>query len=93
MIEKAKNIVWVLIGIFGICGFIQTLLTLNPRVTRLEEEMTQNPRVTRVEERVSYCESQLSGVKITLDTIVKQNVESSKDIKDIYHLIMERHSK
>ena len=78
MIEKTKNIIWFLMIIFSVCGFIQTLLTLNPRLTD-------------VESRVSKCESKVSGIEIKLDTILKQNSETGKDIKDIYHLIMERH--
>ena len=42
---------------------------------------------------MTNCEGRVSGIEIKLDTIVKQNIESSKDIKDIYHLIMERHTK
>jgi hypothetical protein len=80
MIEKIKFFLWLLMGFFAICCFVQTLLTLNPRLTK-------------VEERVSVCESRVSGIEIKLDTIVKQNTESAKDIKDIYHIIMERHSK
>ena len=78
MIEKAKSIVWVVMVIFSVCAFIQTLLTLNPRLTK-------------VEERVGACESRVSGIEIKLDAILKQNSETGKDIKDIYHLIMERH--
>ena len=78
MIEKAKSIVWIIMIIFSICAFVQTLLTLNPRLTK-------------VEERVGACESRVSGIEIKLDTILKQSAETGKDIKDIYHLIMERH--
>lgn len=80
MVEKVKSAVWVLMGVFAICGFVQTLLTLNPRLTKVEERMTN-------------CEGRVSGIEIKLDTIVNQNIESAKDIKDIYHLIMERHTK
>lgn len=80
MIEKIKSVVWVLMGIFAICGFIQTLLTLNPRLTKVEERMTN-------------CEGRVSGIEIKLDSIYKQGIETNKDIKDIYHLIMERHTK
>lgn len=77
--------VWLLMIVFSVCAFIQTLTTLNPRLTKVEE------RVTKVDERVGACESRVSGIEIKLDTILKQNSETSKDIKDIYHLIMERH--
>lgn len=85
MIEKAKNIVWVVMVIFSVCAFIQTLLTLNPRLTKVEE------RATKFEDRLGVCESKVSGIEFKLDAILKQNSEASKDIKDIYHLIMERH--
>ena len=80
MIEKAKGILWVLMVVFAVCGFVQTLLTLNPRLTK-------------VEERVSICESKVSGIEIKLDAILNQNKELMGDIKNVYHLIMDRHAK
>lgn len=78
MIDRIKNITWVLIVIFLICSFIQLLLTLNPRVINLEE-------------RVAGCEYKVSAIEIKLDTLLAQSSETCKDVKDIYHLIMDRH--
>ncbi len=78
MIDRIKNITWVLIVIFSICSFIQLLLTLNPRVINLEE-------------RVAGCEYKVSAIEIKLDTLLAQSSETCKDVKDIYHLIMDRH--
>lgn len=78
IIEKMKNIVWLAGIVFSGCVFIQALITLAPRVTKLETRMTG-------------CETKISGIEIKLDTLLHQSEESGKDIKDIYHLIMERH--
>lgn len=78
MIDKLKNIAWIVGVIFAGCVFVQSLITLAPRVTDLEGRMTT-------------CESKISGIEIKLDTLLHQSEESGKDIKDIYHLIMERH--
>ncbi|MBE6452988.1 MAG: hypothetical protein E7012_05830 [Alphaproteobacteria bacterium] len=78
MIDRIKNLIWLLIITFSICGFIQILLTLNPRVTNLEE-------------RVAGCEHKVSAIEIKLDTLLAQSTETCKDVKDIYHLIMDRH--
>lgn len=78
MIEKIKNMAWLMGIIFSLCLFVETLITLAPRVTELEGRMTT-------------CESKISGIEIKLDTLLHQSEESGKDIKDIYHLIMERH--
>ena len=78
MIDRIKNITWVLIIIFSICSFIQLLLTLNPRVISLEE-------------RIAGCEYKVSAIEIKLDTLLAQSTETCKDVKDIYHLIMDRH--
>lgn len=69
---------WILAAVFTVSSFIQVLLTLNPRVTNLEE-------------RMAGCESKVSAIEIKLDTLLHQSTETGKDIKDIYHLIMERH--
>lgn len=78
MIERLKNIAWLIGVIFSACVFAQTLITLAPRVTKLEE-------------RATNCETKVSGIEIKLDALLHQSEESGKDIKDIYHLIMERH--
>lgn len=85
MIEKLKNLGWVVMIVFSLCGFIQTLLTLAPRVTKLEE------RVSGCDEKYTRVETRVSGIEIKLDTLLHQSEEAGKDIKDIYHLIMERH--
>ena len=73
---------WWQIGavVFTVCSFIQVLLTLNPRVTDLEGRMSQ-------------CESKVSAIEIKLDAIIKTSSETGKDVKDIYHMILERHGR
>lgn len=78
MIDKIKNIAWLVGIVFAACVFFNSLITLEPRTTKLEERMTN-------------CETKVSGIEIKLDTLLHQSEESGKDIKDIYHLIMERH--
>lgn len=76
--EKIKNFVWVLMVVFAICGFIQTLLTLNPRVTALEG-------------RVAGTESKISAIEVKLDELIYQGHETSKDVKTIHRLMLEMH--
>lgn len=76
--ERIKNFVWAVMVIFAICGFIQTLLTLNPRVTALEG-------------RVAGNESKISAIEVKLDELIYQGHETSKDIKVIHKLMLEMH--
>jgi low affinity Fe/Cu permease len=64
--------------IFAICGFVQTLLTLNPRVTALEG-------------RVATSESKISAIEIKLDELIYQGHETSRDVKTIHRLMLEMH--
>lgn len=64
--------------VFAICGFVQTLLTLNPRVTALEG-------------RVAGNESKISAIEVKLDELIYQGHETSKDIKVIHKLMLEMH--
>ena len=76
--DKLKNIVWGAMVVFAICGFIQTLLTLNPRVTALEG-------------RVAGNESKISAIEVKLDELIYQGHETSKDVKTIHRLMLEMH--
>ena len=76
--EKLKNFVWLVMIVFAICGFVQTLLTLNPRVTALEG-------------RVAGNESKISAIEVKLDELIYQGHETSKDIKVIHKLMLEMH--
>lgn len=78
MIEKLKNIAWLIMVVFTLCAFLQSLVTMQPRVTKLEE-------------RANNCETRVSGIEIKLDALLHQTEETGKDIKDIYHLILDRH--
>jgi low affinity Fe/Cu permease len=64
--------------IFAICGFVQTLLTLNPRVTALEG-------------RVATNESKISAIEVKLDELIYQGHETSRDVKSIHRLMLEIH--
>lgn len=76
--EKLKNFVWIVMVIFAICGFVQTLLTLNPRVTALEG-------------RVATNESKISAIEVKLDELIYQGHETSRDVKSIHRLMLEIH--
>lgn len=76
--EKLKNFVWLVMVVFAICGFVQTLLTLNPRVTALEG-------------RVAGNESKISAIEVKLDELIYQGHETSKDVKTIHRLMLEMH--
>jgi hypothetical protein len=77
-VEKLKNLVWIVMVIFAICGFVQTLLTLNPRVTALEGG-------------VATSESKISAIEIKLDELIYQGHETSRDVKTIHRLMLEMH--
>lgn len=85
MIEKIKNLVWLAVVIFSVCGFVQTLLNLNPRISNLEG------RIVGCEDRTANVENRVSGIELKLDIVLARLEEQNKDIKDIYHLIMDRH--
>jgi uncharacterized coiled-coil protein SlyX len=78
IVNKLKAWGWVFMIIFTIIGFVQTLMTLNPRVTDLETRVAKN-------------EQKISAIEIKLDTLIAQGSETHKDVKDIYHLILDRH--
>ena len=87
MIEKLKNLVWLAVVVFSICGFIQTMMSLSPRVTDVEA------RIGECESRATKIENRVSGIEVKLDLVLRNQKEQGLDVKDIYHLIMERHSK
>ena len=78
IVSKLKAWGWVVMTIFTVVAFVQMLLTLNPRVTELET-------------RVAKTETKISAIEIKLDTLIAQGSETHKDVKDIYHLILDRH--
>lgn len=87
IISKLKSFGWIIFCIFSICGFVQTLLTLNPRVTKLEE------RASDCDRRYVDVEHRVSGIEIKLDEVLRLQTQGNKDIKDLYHIILERHAK
>lgn len=76
--EKLKNVVWIAMVISAVVGFVQTLTTLNPRVTDLEG-------------RVAGCETKISAIEVKLDELIYQGHETSKDVKTIHRLMLEMH--
>ena len=76
--EKLKNFVWVVMAVFAVCGFVQTLLTLNPRVTSLEG-------------RMAGCETKVSAIEVKLDELIYQTHETGKDVKNVHRLMLEMH--
>lgn len=85
MIEKIKNIAWLVGIVFTVSAFIQTLVGLSPRVTKLEE------RASTCDEKYSKVNARVSGIEIKLDTLISKTDETGKDVKDLYMLILERH--
>ena len=77
-VDKLKNIIWGAMVVFAVCGFVQTLLTLNPRVTDLEG-------------RMAGCETKISAIEVKLDELIYQGHETSKDVKSIHRLMLEMH--
>ena len=78
IVAKIKAWVWVIGCLFTVAVFFQQLLTLTPRVTNLES-------------RIAGAEGKISAIEIKLDTLIAQGSETHKDVKDIYHLILDRH--
>jgi hypothetical protein len=76
--ETLKNLIWIAMVIFAICGFVQTLLTLNPRMTALEG-------------RVATNESKISAIEVKLDELIYQGHETSRDVKSIHRMMLEIH--
>ncbi len=87
IVGKIKSVGWIIFCVFSICGFIQTLLTLNPRVTRLEE------RAGERDKRYVDVEHRVSGLEIKLDEVLRLQTQGNKDIKDLYYIILDRHAK
>ena len=85
MIDKLKNIAWIVGIFFTISVFIQTLIGLSPRVTKLEE------RASACDEKYSKVDARVSGIEIKLDTLISKTDETGKDVKDLYMLILEWH--
>jgi hypothetical protein len=80
IIEKIKILGTIVSAVFVICVFIQTLLTLNPRVTDLEK-------------RMATTEGKISTIELKIDNILNKTAETSKDVKDIYHIILDEHTR
>ena len=78
VMETLKNLIWIAMVIFAICGFVQTLLTLNPRMTALEG-------------RVATNESKISAIEVKLDELIYQGHETSRDVKSIHRMMLEIH--
>ena len=75
VIEKLKAWGWVLLTIFPVSCFIQTLIELSPRVTELER-------------RAAITEGKVSMIEVKLDTVLHQTTETKNDVKDIYRILI-----
>lgn len=87
IVSKIKAIGWIVFCVFSLCCFVQTLLTLSPRVTKLEE------RAGECDKRYVDVEHRVSGIEIKLDEVLRLQTQGNKDIKDLYHIILDRHAK
>lgn len=83
-VETLKEFAWILMVAFTISGFVQTLLTLDPRMSKIET------RISSVETRQTKLETKVSNIEIKLDAILDQSRETQKDVKDIYRVLIER---
>ena len=73
-------------------AFIQKMMDVTPKVEAVEQRVTDHDvRIADCEKRTVVVESRVSGVEMKLDMVLANQTEQGKDIKDIYHLIMERH--
>lgn len=75
IIEKVKQWGWVIMTIFTVSCFIQTLIQLSPRVTDLER-------------RAAATENKISLIETKLDAVLMQTTETKKDVKDIYRILI-----
>lgn len=70
----------------------QAPIELNKRVTACEERSAiLEKRDAEIETRVAYNENRISLIEVKLDTLISQGSETHKDVKDIYHLILDKH--
>ena len=80
LIEKMKAWGWVIMTIFTVSCFVQTLIQLSPRVTELER-------------RAATTEGKVSMIEVKLDTGLHQTTETKNDVKDIYRILIEEKKK
>lgn len=80
LVEKIKAWGWVIMTIFTVSCFVQTLIQLSPRVTELEH-------------RAAITEGKVSMIEVKLDTVLHQTTETKKDVKDIYRILIEESKK
>ena len=80
LIEKMKAWGWVIMTIFTVSCFIQTLIQLSPRVTELAR-------------RAAITEGKVSMIEVKLDTVLHQTTETKNDVKDIYRILIEEKKK
>lgn len=79
MFDKVRTIGYIIFGVFVVCCFIQTLLTLNPRVTDLEK-------------RMATTEGKVSSIETKIDMVLDQNKSIDLKVEDIYHIILDKHT-
>ena len=80
LIEKMKAWGWVIMTIFTVSCFVQTLIQLSPRVTELER-------------RAAITAGKVSMIEVKLDTVLHQTTETKNDVKDIYRILIEEKKK
>lgn len=75
LVERLKAFGWILMIVFTISGFVQMILTFNPRITALEN-------------RIMEAEKKVSTIEFKLDTILEQSRDTQSDVKDIYRVLI-----
>lgn len=74
-VDTLKAWGWIAITIFTIVGVIQSVLTLNPRVTALEE-------------RTAKYETKMNLIEYQLAELLKKSDKSNEKIDHIYEILL-----
>lgn len=75
LIETLKAWGWIIVTVFTIVGVIQSVLTLNPRVTALEE-------------RTAKYESKMNLIEYQLAELLKKTDKMSQKTDNLYDFLL-----
>lgn len=74
-VDSLKAWGWIIVTVFTIVGVIQSVLTLNPRVTALEE-------------RTAKYESKMNLIEYQLSELLKKTDKNNEKIDHIYEILL-----
>lgn len=75
IVETLKAWGWIIVTVFTIVGVIQSVLTLNPRVTALEE-------------RTAKYESKMNLIEYQLAELLKKTDKNSEKMDSLYNFLL-----